>query len=468
MSEETLQQVQSRLTRLLNHLPGMAYRCRVHGNHKYTLEFVSRAGESLLGLTQESISRHPSPNIIESMMPDEDRVRVRAVMYKCISARKPYEIYYQVRLESGEVKWVWDQGEGIFDENGICVCIEGILMDVTEQKNKEQNLLNENQNLRASIKISYGLGSMVGKSQAMQNVYSLLYKAAGSDTNVIIYGETGTGKDLAARIIHELSGLKGKYVPINCAAIPDQLLESEFFGHARGAFSGAVTSHAGYLASADGGTLFLDEVAELPLKLQVKLLRAIESKIFTPVGGSEPHHSHFRLISATNRDLQAMLQDQSLRADFFYRIHVLPIRLPPLRERLEDLPLLIEAYAKERGVSTPVPARLRQAMFRHEWPGNVRELQNVLDRFWAFGDTAITHEDDFTCPPGDLAPLPRSIPRAAAEASGSLHFAREEAEKERILAVLEALNWKKSESASALGVTLRTLQRKIKQYGLAR
>jgi transcriptional regulator with PAS, ATPase and Fis domain len=379
-------------------------------------------------------------------------------------------------------------------------------MDVTSQKTKEQNLKRENRALGRDKPESDGFGRIVGKSSAMQRVYDLMRKAAKSDTSVILYGETGVGKDLAAQAIHELSGCKGRFIPVNCAAIPEHLLESEFFGHVKGAFSGAVTNRPGYLAAADKGTLFLDEIAELPLHLQVKLLRALESKTFTPVGSNEVRSSDFRLISATNRDLAAMVRQKNLRADFFYRIHVLTIIIPPLRERKADIPLLAHSYARYKGITQPLPDSLLARLETHPWAGNVRELHNALERYWTFGMQGF--EDLAACPdifsagaqtvspetlPAGRETRPRpaetgtsafsssladSTPRQdspavavqsgdVAPAASSLGMARDELEQRRILAALDEQGWKKGKTAQTLGVTMRTLQRKLKKYGLS-
>lgn len=460
--QQRLSQAQESLVRMLNHLPGTAYRCRVGRGFQYRLVFLSKGAEAMFDMQLQDMLDANS-NVIESLMPEEERELVRRTMQEAILTKKPYEIFYRVSLPSGETKWIWDQGEGIFDAKGNCSYIEGIMMDVTEQKNKEWHLWQENELLRSSIKNSYGLGEIIGKSDAMQGAYRMLLRAAHSDTNVVLYGETGVGKDLAARTIHEISGVKGRFVPVNCAAIPEQLLESEFFGHVKGAFSGAVNNHPGHLASANGGTLFLDEVGELPMKLQGKLLRAIESKSYTPVGSSETKQSSFRLVSATNRDLQELVRDKEMRADFYYRIHVLSITLPPLRERLGDIPLLVDAYAKARGINKRLPSALLLAMEQYGWPGNVRELQNALDRYWAFGDMGI-----------ELGGLGQELvyipgPKSPADSSAApLSSAKEELEKQRIRAVLDQNGWKKGKTAEALCITTRTLQRKLKRYGISR
>ena len=458
-----LLQAQESLVRMLNHLPGTAYRCRVDRAFQYRLIFLSKGAEALFGMRPQDML-DANTNVIESLMNEEDCELVRRSMQKAILARKPYGIFYRITLPTGETKWVWDQGEGVFDANGNWRFVEGIMMDVTDQKNKEWNLWQENEILRSSIKNSYGLGGIVGKSKIIQDCYRLLLRAAHSDINVVLYGETGVGKDLAARTIHETSGVKGRFVPVNCAAIPEQLLESEFFGHVKGAFSGAVNNHLGYLASANGGTLFLDEVSELPLKLQGKLLRALESKTYTPVGSNEVRQSSFRLISATNRDLQELVREKEMRADFYYRIHVLSITLPPLRERHGDIPLLVDAYAKARNINKRLPSALLLAMEQYGWPGNVRELQNALDRYWAFGEMGMEL--------GGLAPeivyIPGPENATAAKAAAPLSSAKEELEKQRIRAMLEQNGWKKGKTADALGITTRTLQRKLKRYNISR
>ena len=268
--------VEKSYRRLLNHLPGMAYRCRILNTDadesdflQYELEFVSRGSYELLGVPAEDmvLDHH---NTIELMTHPDDLGPSRKAIRDSIVAHEPYQVMYRLLLPSGRVKWLWDQGEGVYDDAGVLRYLEGLIMDVSEQKFQEMALREENRELRTSVINLYGLGSIVGKSEPMRRVYSQILKAAETDSNVIIYGETGCGKDLAAKSIHEYSGRKGRYVPVNCGAIPEQLLESEFFGHVKGAFSGAHANKEGYIGAANGGTLFLDEIGELPLHLQVK------------------------------------------------------------------------------------------------------------------------------------------------------------------------------------------------------
>ena len=246
-------------------------------------------------------------NTIERMMHPDDLQKTRRNMYDSIVAHQPYQVMYRVSLPSGRLKWIWDQGEGVFDADGELRYLEGLMMDISEQKFQELELKEENRQLKASVSNLYGLGNIVGKSEAMRRVYGLILKAAETDTNVIIYGETGSGKDLVAKAIHEYSARKGNYVPVNCGAIPEQLLESEFFGHTKGAFSGAHANKEGYIGAAHNGTLFLDEIGELPIHLQVKLLRAIRKQDVCPCRQQHPQVSSFRLVAATNQDLSKMV-----------------------------------------------------------------------------------------------------------------------------------------------------------------
>ena len=227
---------------------------------------------------------------------------------------------------------------------------------------------------------------MVGEGPAFQSVLKSIQIVAPTDATVLILGETGTGKELVARAIHELSGRgKGSFVKVNCAAIPASLLESELFGHEKGAFTGAVGQKIGRFELAHQGTLFLDEIGEMPLELQSKLLRAIQDQEFERVGGNRTIRVDVRFVVATNRDLKAMVDDNRFRADLYYRLHVFPLNVPPLRERREDIPLLtryfVQKYAQrmKRSIET-IPSAALDALTRYDWPGNIRELQNVIER----------------------------------------------------------------------------------------
>lgn len=452
--------------RLLAHIPGLAYRCRVETvvesdgtqHFEYVLEFVSEGSERLIGIAA-NVMIGQNQNVFERMTHPDDLQRMRQEIYDRVLAHEPYQIIYRLLLPGNVTKWVWDQGEGVYGPDDGLWYLEGLIMDVSEQKLMEMSLREENRQFRASSSKLFGLGSLVGQSESMHRVYELILKAAETDANVIIYGETGAGKDVAARAIHALSGKKGAYVPVNCGAIPETLMESEFFGHTKGAFTGAAGSKEGYIAAANGGTLFLDEIGELPLHLQVKLLRTLENKTYTPVGSHTPKTSVFRLVAATNQDLEKMVREKKMRADFYYRVHVLSITVPPLRDRPGDLPLLTAAWQQKRDIHVDIPLNVRLAMERYSWPGNVRELYNFLDRYAAFGDAAL---DSL----GSAAHSALSLMPQTLEAGETLEEATLKLEEKLIRKTLEACRWHRGEAAKRLGLNVRTLQRKMKRLGL--
>ncbi len=301
------------------------------------------------------------------------------------------------------------------------------------------------------------LDEIIGKSEAMQGVYDRILKAASTDASVVLLGETGTGKDLAATAIHRLSGRsRGPFVPVNCAAIPETLMESEFFGHRKGAFTGAQFDKQGLLAVADGGTLFLDEVAELGPSMQAKLLRALDSGEYAPLGDNDTRSSDVRIIAATNRTIAEALESGRLREDFYYRLNVVQVRLPPLRERKEDIPVLAAHFidvfgGKERaGV---LPGRIIERLYAHHWPGNVRELKSTIQQYLSFGD----FDGDTFGAPGkdnrsDIQPLKAAL---------------DDFEKAYIRKALDRHGGSRQKTAETLGIDKKTLYRKMKKAGLS-
>jgi len=354
------------------------------------------------------------------------------------------------------------------DRNGKVTHLDGFIEDVTVARSREreikeqaEHLTRENIRLRASIKERYRFGDIIGKSAAIQAVYESISQAAANQVNVIIYGESGTGKELVARAIHNLSRRSDHdFVPVNCGAIPEHLLESEFFGHRKGAFTGAYADTHGYLDIANGGSLFLDEVGELSLEMQVKLLRAIEGGGYFPVGDSRPRHSDFRVIAATNRNLREMVKAGRIREDFFFRIHIIPITLPPLRERREDIPLLVDHFLMQYKGEKKLPALpggVLEALYKYDWPGNIRELQNVLRRYLAIKRL------DFLDAPAE-APAAESLP--AAEQGQSLNQIMTQFERTVIEKCLEHHHWHRGKTAAALNIDRKTLFTKMKAHGL--
>ena len=346
------------------------------------------------------------------------------------------------------------------DQSVFC---QAMITDIDERKRMEEalrdseaHLRDENIRLRTTIEERQRFGDIVGKSPAMQEVYELMLMAAASDTNVILYGESGTGKELVARAIHGMSSRQNRnFVPVNSGAIPENLLESEFFGHKKGAFTGADADKKGLLDEADEGSLFLDEIGEIKPDLQVKLLRAIEGGGFTPVGSSQVKKPDFRIIAATSRNLSELVKAGRMRSDFFYRVHVIPIHLPPLRKRKEDIPLLAEHFFKayDSNIRPVLTSKIMDTLMNHSWPGNVRELQNVLYRFVTLKRLDLAGE----------APMP-AVDHLAETSypANSLPDTVASFEKRQIAAALAEHRWNRTQTAKTLGIGLRTLQRKMK------
>ncbi len=306
--------------------------------------------------------------------------------------------------------------------------------------------------------------NLVGTSDAMNEVLWRITKVAEADTNVAIYGESGTGKELVARAIH-YSGRRAKHplIVLDCAAIPEGLMESEMFGHVRGAFTSAMTDREGVFQLANGGTLFLDEVGELSLPLQAKLLRVIQCREFRKVGGKNPIKVDVRIIAATNRDLRSMAAEGKFREDLFYRLEVIPLVIPPLRQRKEDVPLLVDHFIQEfnrnnkkqvRGVST----RTMGVLLRYHWPGNIRELENCIERAAVMADGDILDVTDLNQvlrPVGTGAPSPPVV-------SDSWPLSLREAERDLILKTLQSVQGNRTRAAELLGISLRGLHYKLK------
>jgi DNA-binding NtrC family response regulator len=309
-------------------------------------------------------------------------------------------------------------------------------------------------------------GEMVGQSAPMKEVYSLVAKVAPTSSTVLIRGESGTGKELVARAVHDQSKRKGKpFIKVICAALPETLIESELFGYEKGAFTGAAASKPGRFELADQGTIFLDEIGDLTLATQVKLLRVLQDRQFERLGGTQTLRADVRVLAATHRDLEALVREGKFREDLFYRINVVPIRVPALRERPEDIPFLAEhflkKYRQEHGKpSVKIDAKGIDALKAHEWRGNVRELQNVVERLVVLNQSGLVLVQDVaSClGPGPAAPAPSGAALGASVA---------EAEKAAILAALKAAGGNRTHAAKALGISRRTLHNKLNEHNIA-
>jgi len=330
--------------------------------------------------------------------------------------------------------------------------------------NKEKT---EKEKLSMELKQRYRLRNVIGISDKMQEVFKTALKAAKSKATILLMGESGTGKELIARAIHfESDRAKGPFIAINCAAIPENLLEAELFGYEKGAFTGALVSKPGKFELANGGTIFLDEIGDMSLALQAKLLRVIQEKVFERVGGTKPIKVDVRIIAATNKNLEEMVRQNTFREDLYYRLNVIPIFLPPLRERREDIPLLIDHFLKkfneEYGKNLGISEDAVRALINYSWPGNVRELENTIERLVVLTEgTEITFED-----------LPFYIKR---HKKSKLEFLKgiqslpaqiEHLEKKAIEEALKACNYNQTKAAKLLGLTKRQINYKIKKYGI--
>jgi DNA-binding NtrC family response regulator len=322
----------------------------------------------------------------------------------------------------------------------------------------------ENQFLKRELKKGHEEKTIIGTSEEMTKVFRMVDKVADSEATILIQGESGTGKELIAKEIHYRSRrAAGPFVSINCGAIPRDLLESNLFGHMKGSFTGAVKDSPGLFQVAEGGTFFLDEVGEMPLATQVKLLRALQEREIIPVGGTQPIKIDCRLVAATNVDLEREVAEGRFRADLFFRLNVIPLRMPALRQRRDDIPLLVDHFLKRQARGTPLKVVNKEAMellMKYDWPGNVRELENVMERALVLDEGGVIGPED----------LPDKI-RFGHSHKGSLvidspNMTLEELEKEYILKVLNYTRWQKKRSSELLGINASTLYRKLINYGI--
>lgn len=345
----------------------------------------------------------------------------------------------------------------------ITLAMENALayQEIAQLKNK---LAEEKLYLQEEVRTERGFEEIIGDSKALTNVLKQIQIVAPTDSTVLIQGETGTGKELIARAIHRLSERKEQtFVKLNCASIPSGLLESELFGHERGAFTGAISQKMGRFELADNGTIFLDEVGDIPLELQSKLLRVLQEQEFERLGSTRTIRVDVRMIAATNRDLKSLVEAKEFRSDLYYRLNVFPVTMPPLRERREDIPRLVRYFAQQHAVRMKkhihtVPAKTLEALSRYGWPGNVRELENLVER-----SVILTPGTELQVPLSELqADKGREI-----TATPNL----QESERQQIVRILRNVNWViggPNGAAAKLGLKRTTLNSKMKKFGIAR
>jgi formate hydrogenlyase transcriptional activator len=353
--------------------------------------------------------------------------------------------------------------------------------EVADEKNK---LTLEKLYLEDELRSELKFQEIVGRSEALREVLEQIETVAPTDSTVLIYGETGSGKELIARAVHNLSTRKsGAFVKLNCAAIPTGLLESEMFGHERGAFTGAISQRIGRFELANRGTMFLDEIGEIPLELQPKLLRVLQEREFERLGSTRTLRTDARLIAATNRDLESLVKEQKFRSDLYYRLNVFPVRVPALRERPDDIPLLVrhfvQQFSRQLGKTIDaIPADTMAALTRYPWPGNIRELQNIIERavILTSGPVLTVRSEDLRPPdlrvpnePPASSPSPATAKPVSTSGGGNIREALEDAERQQILAALQKSNWivaGPEGAASRLGLKRSTLQSRMQKLGI--
>ena len=384
-AEEKIREQEVELRQILDLTPHHLYVFGPDGGLLYVNQFA-------LAYLGADLAEMVAPSRINFLHPD-DRQGYLAEREKGLLAGKAYEFELRILRRDGTYRWFLGRGNPLKDEQGRITRWYNTATDIEDRKRAEEEIRKENIVLRQEIGSTSMFEEVLGTSAVLQRVLALAAKVAPTDSTVLIMGETGTGKELIARAIHKRSKrAERSFVSVNCAAIPSALIMSELFGHEKGAFTGAVQRRLGRFELAEGGTLFLDEVGDLPLETQIALLRVLQEREFERVGGTEMLRCDVRVIAATNRDLHSAIAAGSFRSDLFYRLNVFPIELPPLRERKEDIALLVnyfvDRYAKRAGKKIKsIQKKSLEALQEYSWPGNVRELQNVIERSLIIGET---------------------------------------------------------------------------------
>jgi PAS domain S-box-containing protein len=410
------------------------------------------------GLTLDDVTKN---DFRERVFHPEDVERLRKSRRDSLASNVPFENEQRALGKDGKYRWFLVLYNPLLDEDGKVVRWYATATDIDDRKRSEDRTRNENLALRDEVDKASMFEEIVGESPALQSLLARVTRVAPSDSTVLITGETGTGKELIARAIHKRSPRASRaFVNVNCAAIPASLIASELFGHEKGSFTGALQRRLGRFELADGGTIFLDEVGELPMETQIALLRVLQEREFERVGGTQSIRVDVRVIAATNRDLQAAIASGAFRSDLFYRLNVIPMEVPPLRERKGDIPLLVEyfidRYSRKAGKRIRnVEKKTLELLQSYSWPGNIRELQNVIER-----SVVVCEKEVFSVDQSWLSRYPSSD-----SASQPLSEKLAAQEKEMIEAALADCKGRvsgPSGAAAKLGIPQSTLDSKIK------
>ena len=472
-----------RLDEVVSNVPGLVWESRISPDGITRSEhFVSQHVHKMLGYSVEEWMSEP--RFWLKIIPEEERAETLRLNDAIFASGTDGVVQHHWRTKDGRLLWVEAHLSVIVDDNQVPVGLRGVTLDISERKAAEEGLRNalveveqlkdqlqrENVYLREHVELKHEFEEIIGETEEIKYVLFKIQQVAPTHASVLIQGETGTGKELVARAIHHASPRKDQpMVKINCAALPANLIESELFGHEKGAFTGALTRKIGRFELADGATLFLDEIGELPLELQVKLLRVLQEGEFERLGSSQTRKVDVRIIAATNRNLKTEVQNGSFREDLWYRLNVFPITVPPLRQRKSDIALLVNFFVNQanrklgRIVKTVSPQTM-ETLENYYWPGNVRELANVVER-------ALINSSGTVLKLADK--LDANVVQEAMNGNG--HYQPlsklEDVERDHMIAVLEACEWRiegTSGAADVLGLNSSTLRSRMNKLGIKR
>jgi formate hydrogenlyase transcriptional activator len=458
-TEERLKEDERELRRITDAIPQTIVVQDPAGNPLYanraTLDYTGRAMEDVA-----------SPGFRARIFHPDDMQRLAERRQSALARGLPFQLEQRALGKDGQYRWFLIHYNPFHDEQGRIVRWYATGTDIDERKRNEERTRNENVALREDFDQSLMFEEIVGSSPSLRDALKAVDKVAATDTTVLILGETGTGKELIARAIHKRSPRSARaFIRVNCAAIPSELIASELFGHEKGAFTGALERRIGRFEAADGGTLFLDEIGDLPAETQIALLRVLQEREFERVGSTKPIPVDVRVLAATNRDLAADVDDGDFRRDLYYRLNVFPVNVPPLRERIEDIPLLaeylLERYAKKAGKKiTAMDRSTREMLQNYDWPGNVRELQNAIERAVILCETPVLRVDETWF---------RREPRPGPGQSILFNAALNTSEREMIERALSECAGRVGGprgAARKLGLPRQTLESKIKILGI--
>lgn len=411
----------------------------------------NRAAEKITGFLKEDVLGRECMRVFRTAL-----CRDNCPVDRSLSCAHPcHDIQVTIRNKRNEVVHLLVNAAPLYDADGHIIGGLETFRDISQHRWMQEELENQ-----------YGCQHIVGRSEAMQKVFEALASLVKTDTTVLIQGESGTGKELVARALHWYGPRRDKaFVAINCSALPEGVLETELFGHVKGAFTGAIRNHVGKFELANGGSLFLDEIGEISPAIQVKLLRVLEEREFQRIGDNRTIKVDIRLITATNKDLYKKVIEGSFRDDLYYRLSVYPLHLPPLRERIEDIPLLvghfIQRFNKQMGKHIQgIADEVLEILENYSWPGNVRELANAIEHAFVHCKGVLIHASDL--PQNLLSASTPGMKRKTAKAQERLGLA----ERNLLIQELEAANWNKAVAARRLGISRATLWRKLKRHGL--